>query len=169
MEIQTKKIGFFKRVWIAIFKLEDYGTFLDESFKKAVKYLFCLVLFISLIAALFNGYKSYDGTQRLINYIIEDLPDFSFKGGILEFERNTYAYDEEFGTRLFVETDKNLSDARLQDYKDKSLNTDTTVVLFRDGFFIRIDENEITDKYINGLSSMEETKGIIETEQTKAD
>lgn len=167
MEVQTKKIGFFKRVWIAIFKLEDYGTFLDESFKKAVKYLLCLVLFVSLVAALFNGYQSYKGTQRLINYIKEDLPDFSFKEGILTFTENAYAYDEEFGTRLFIETDKNLSDARLQDYRDKSLTTDTTVALFRDGFYVRIDENELTDKYINGLSTIEDTKELMNTEQTK--
>jgi len=45
LNLQNKKIGFFDRLKVAIFKLEDYGMFLGERISTAFKYFFILVLY----------------------------------------------------------------------------------------------------------------------------
>ena len=59
MEESQKKIGFFKRIKIAIFKLEDYGMFLGERTSVALNFFLILILLISLIISIVSSYNFY--------------------------------------------------------------------------------------------------------------
>ena len=48
---QPKKINFFKRLYISIFKVENYGEFVLEKTNVALKYFFKLMLLITIITA----------------------------------------------------------------------------------------------------------------------
>ena len=43
LNLQSKKITFFDRLKVAIFKLEEYGMFLGERPATAFKYFFILI------------------------------------------------------------------------------------------------------------------------------
>ena len=51
-----EKIGFFKRIKLSVFNLENYKTFANEKFSKAIKYIFILitiaVVILSIVSAI---------------------------------------------------------------------------------------------------------------------
>lgn len=113
------KIGFFTRLKIAIFKLEDYGTFLGENFSVALKYFFTLILLVSIIISMATTYQVSKMTNKLSNYIQEELPDFTYEDGKLNFLEKVNAYDNDFEMAFIVDTSDEIDEKTLSDYKNK--------------------------------------------------
>ena len=74
-----KKLNFFQRIFVAIFKLEDYGIFLFEKLSNAIKYFLLLILLMTIVLGIVNGYKSYLMITKAYDYIYNELPDFKFE------------------------------------------------------------------------------------------
>ena len=85
MEKENKKIGFFTRVKIAVTKLENYGVFLEEKISIAMKYFFLIVLILSAVIAVFQTYDMMKVMQKGYQYVQNELPDFSYENGNLQF------------------------------------------------------------------------------------
>ena len=98
METETKRLGFFQRMKIAIFKLEDYGTFLGEKPSKAFKYFFILVLISAILISGFLTYTLYKPMAKGIHYIENELPDFKLENGELHFD--DYVEAGEYAVKL---------------------------------------------------------------------
>ena len=52
----NKKLSFFERINISVFKLENYGIFIGEKFSKSIKYFLLLILMIAIIVSLLDVY-----------------------------------------------------------------------------------------------------------------
>ena len=65
-----KKLNFFQRIFVAIFKLEDYGIFLFEKLSNAIKYFLLLILLMTIVLGIVNGYKSYLMIIFIMNFQI---------------------------------------------------------------------------------------------------
>ena len=67
--METEKIGFFKRVKMAIFNLEKYNVFANENFSKSLKYLLLLTTIVTVILAISTTINLSRETGKLINFV----------------------------------------------------------------------------------------------------
>lgn len=147
MEETNKKISFLKRIKIAIFKLEHYGFFLGEKFNVAMKYFLLLLLILSVVMSLVDTYSLNKMAQKAYQYVQNELPEFSYQEGILEFNQIVEAYDSDYGFRLFINTEEEVSQEILNQYKNKIYDDENGVIALKDKFIYVLDGSEIEYNY----------------------
>lgn len=147
METKEEKMGFFKRIKIAIFKLEDYGMFLGERCSKAFKFFFLLIILTSVIISLVAGYDFYKMINKAFYYIENEMPDFTYKDEKMISSQNVEAYDSDYNFRLFINTDENISDEILKDYENKAFDADGGLILLKDKVIYLYENNRIEENY----------------------
>lgn len=160
MEQTNQKINFFKRMKIAIFKLEDYGIFLGERFKVALKYFLLLILLLSIVMSLLDSYKLSKMLGKVYEYIENELPDFSYNEGNLSFSENINAYDSEYQFRLLIDTKEEIDEEELKEYKKQIYNENYGVIALKDKFIYIVEGIEAEYSYkefFQANSSMEIT------------
>lgn len=91
---KTKKIGFFKRLKMAIFELENYIGFINEKLSKALMFGLKLVILLSLIMALSNVVFVYAKYHSPDNYLNEVIPEFTYEKSELKINENETKSDE---------------------------------------------------------------------------
>lgn len=117
METNEEKLRFFSRIKIAVIKLENYGVFLEEKMSIAVKYFFLIVLILALCIAIVETYSLMKIASKGYTYIKNELPEFSYSDGNLEFSHIVQSYDEEFNLYMIADTTEELTVEKLQEYK----------------------------------------------------
>ncbi len=143
--VQTKKIGFFQRLKMAIFKLEDYGMFLGERISVAFKYFFILILLVSIIISIATTYDFFRMINKMNLYIKNELPEFIYEEGKLHFDQIVDAYDHDYDFGLIINTDSNITEETLKEYKNK-LNKSGIIILENKAIFIS-EGTEIEENY----------------------
>ena len=134
MEQKNKKINFFKRMKIAIFKLEDYGIFLGERFRVALKYFFLLVLILSVVMAVLDTYSLNKMVNKAYQYVKNELPEFTYNEGELVFSEKVNAYDHDYKFKLLIDTNQELSEEELKQYKTQIYHETYGAIIFKDKF-----------------------------------
>ncbi|MBR2290548.1 MAG: DUF1189 domain-containing protein [Clostridia bacterium] len=155
--METEKIGFFKRVKMAIFNLEQYSIFANEKFSKALKYLFLLIVIVTIVLAIASTIELSGEAGKLIDYVkSEDFPEFELKDGKLEASKILNAYDEEFNSRLIVDTTEDISQETIDKYKKEIGNASYSAILLRDKIIYRFDTTleEGYETTYNNVTSM---------------
>ncbi len=93
-ETEIKKIGFFKKVWYSITKLEKYSELSAHGLSKAIKYVAQLAIIMAIVSSIISVY----GTKKLIDdattYISENAPDFEYKDEVLTINSEEEIIDE---------------------------------------------------------------------------
>ncbi len=115
--MENKKIGFFSRIKIAVASLENYSLFVEEKPLIAVKYFFLIVLVLALVI---SGIQTFDAIQKIhkgYQYVKNEMGDFSYENGTLNFSEKVYAYDSEYDFCLIADTTDEITDEMLQEYK----------------------------------------------------
>lgn len=146
---QKNKIGFFTRIKFAIFKLEDYGMFLGENLKVAIKYFFVLILLVSVIVAVATTYDFYNVMNRMKNYIENELPEFTYEEGILNFSSQVDAYDEKYDFRLIINTSESIDEKQISEYKGKV--NEFGMILLKDKVIFLSNGTELEETYLKLL------------------
>lgn len=116
---EENKIGFFKRVKMAIFNLENYKIFANERFSKAVKYIFSLIAIVTVILGITTTISFKQRFDKIVSYIENDFPDFVYEEEALTVEETVTAYDEEYEAKLIVDTG-DVTDEQLEEYKEEA-------------------------------------------------
>lgn len=161
--METEKIGFFKRVKMAIFNLEKYSIFANEKFSKALKYLFLLITIVTVVLAISSTIELSKEAGKFINYFKNDeFPDFELVDGELSSDSKLDAYDKEYNSRLIMDTTENISDEKINEYKDKVKDSNYSVILLRDKIIYRFDPSleENLETTYNNVTSMVGIKDI---------
>lgn len=153
MEAKEEKISFFKRIKIAIFKLEDYGMFLGERWSKAFKFFFLLIILTSVIISLVAGYDFYKMANKAFGYIENEMPEFTYQDEKMVSSENVEAYDSDYNFRLFINTDENISDETLTNYENKAFDADGSLILLKDKVIYLYQNNRIEEKYSDLLKN----------------
>lgn len=144
---QEVKIGFFKRIKKAIFNLEDYKIFVQEKFSKAVKYIFALIGIVTLILAALNTYTIRAELDKLVSYVKNDFPDFSYADDELSVDEIVEAYDEEYESMLIVDTSDEVSDEQLEEYRSKASEAYYSFILLKDKVYYSVEGEEYETSY----------------------
>lgn len=95
---KTKKIGFFKRLKMAIFELENYIQFISEKSGKAIFYSLKLVIILSFIIVAANAIFVYAKYNNPTNYLDNIVPNFVYQDSKLEIDKNDLTTDEKKST-----------------------------------------------------------------------
>lgn len=147
MENSEKKIGFFKRIKIAVFKLEEYGIFLGEKVSKSIKYFLLLILLITIMMVIAGTYNFKKMINTGINYITNEMPDFSYSEGNIEFENNVQAFDHEYKFKLYANTDDEVSEETINSYKQDVYSVHDGIILLKDKFIYIINNETFEGTY----------------------
>ena len=157
--METEKIGFFKRVKMAIFNLEKYNVFANENFSKSLKYLLLLTTIVTVILAISTTINLSRETGKLINFVkSEEFPDFELSDGKLDAKSKLNAYDEEYNSRLIIDTSAELSDEKIKEYEEQLKDTAFSAILLKDKIIYKFDESQksgIESTYNNVTSIIE--------------
>ena len=154
--METEKIGFFKRIKMAIFNLEKYSIFANEKFSKALKYLFLLVIIVTICLAITSTLQLSKEAGKLIDFVkSEEFPNFELKDDKLNSDKIINAYDEEYNSRMIIDTSEDVSSEKLESYKKDCRNADYSVIMLKDKIIYRFDktlENGMETTYNNVTS-----------------
>lgn len=147
MDNSQEKIGFFKRIKIAVFKLEEYGFFLGERLSKSFKYFFLLILLLTVVMVAAGAYDFYNMLNTGFSYVKNELPEFSYSDGSLKFERNVEAYDRDYEFKLYINTDDDVSNETLTSYKDDIYSVQDGIILLKDKVIYITQGNSLENTY----------------------
>ncbi len=136
--METEKIGFFKRVKMAIFNLEQYSIFANERFRKALKYLFLIVLISTFFLALASTIDISKDVEKLIDFIKSDeFPDFTLEDDELSSESILNSYDKEYNGRLIIDTTENLPEEKINEYRKQAKENSIYAILLKNKIYYR--------------------------------
>lgn len=164
MKKEKQKLSFFSRIKIAVAKLEDYSLFLEEKVSIGIKYFFLLILIASCIISIVQTYDATKIINKGFDFIKNELPEFSYQDGKLEFSENIQAYDKDVDFYLFTDTSKQVSEDTLNEYQSKIKNygmifLENKVILASGNGNIEYDYKELANQYeIESLNK----EGLIE-------
>lgn len=129
MEETNKKLNFFTRLKYSIFKVENYGTFLGERFSVAVKYFLILILMVSIIVAMAQAGVFAKMLNKGYNYFVNEMPDFKYQDSKLQSSEIVEAYDEEYDFHLILNTDENITEDKIKEYRDKIYDSTNGIII----------------------------------------
>lgn len=147
MENETKKLGFFSRVKIAVAKLENYSLFLEEKTSVAVKYFFLIVLILAIVMSLVETYSMMTMIRKGYQYLKNEMPDFSYSDENLTFSEKVDAYDEEFDFYMIADTADEITDEIMQEYRTKIKSVG--IILLKDKAIYKTGTEEVEYLYSN--------------------
>lgn len=85
-EVTELKMGFFKKVWYSITKIEKYPDMAAQGFGRAINYLLKIVAILAIILCLGMVYQTYNLIGEGVNYLKNEFPEFSYIEGKLDIE-----------------------------------------------------------------------------------
>ena len=98
MNKETQKMGFFKKVWYSIDKIEKYGELAAEGFPRAISYLFQIIIILAIVGASAASYQTKIVIDNIIQFMQNEIPDFTYTNNELKFETDEVIKK---GTRIF--------------------------------------------------------------------
>lgn len=132
-----EKVGFFKRVKMSITNFDSYQKFATEKTVAAIKYFFQIVIIFSILASIAIIYSFSNVLNNGVEYIKNDMPDFSFEDNILtlESEEPIELEGKEVSSLLIMDTNIDTDDA--QSYLDKMNNYNNSILFLKDRLIVK--------------------------------
>ena len=150
---EEKKISFFKRIKIAIFNLENYKIFVNERFSKAVKYIFSLIAIVTIILSISTTISFRQRFDKLVSYVENSFPEFSYENEELSVDQPVHAYDEEYEAKLIVDTG-DVTDEQLEAYREEASEGYYSLILLKDRAVYTISGYEYQATYSDFFNSL---------------
>lgn len=126
-----KKMGFFKKIWYSIDKVDKYSELAEEGVKKALKYISLLVLILAIIAGGAYIVRTTSAIKEISKYIEEKTPDFTYSNGVLDIKSDEIIKDtdNEFG-KIIVDT-KTEDEEQIKKYIEEINNEDNAIIILK--------------------------------------
>ena len=84
--IKEEPVGFFKKLWYSIVKIEKYPNMAAQGLGKAISYMAKIVAILAVVLCLGMVYQANGMVKEGIAYLQNEFPEFSYKDGILNVE-----------------------------------------------------------------------------------
>jgi hypothetical protein len=128
-EEKTKKIGFFKRIFLAISDFEEYEYFASEDIRVAIKYLLKIMLIFVLVVSGVFLYQMHTSFKEAINYFNENINEINYSDGALSVnngEKIEILSDNSIISYIVINT--SATDDEINDYKTQLENYDSGII-----------------------------------------
>lgn len=170
--IENKKIkrnGFFKDVLKSIKDFDKYEDFGLEGVGKTSGYLIKLVVIFTLVITCMTVYRFSNSVKEAVDYFDEKITELSYADGILTVNNNEKfeAVSDKYITGTIIVDTDDLTDEKIEDYRNQLRNQDNGLVLLKDKILLKnemlsaISETSYTDffnKY--NITSLDKQKII---------
>ena len=83
MNQEEKEPSFFKKVMMSITKLERYPELASKNWKVVISYMVKLLAVFTVVATFCSLYSTIKIINNSINYLNENIPDFTFENNSL--------------------------------------------------------------------------------------
>jgi hypothetical protein len=140
MTEENQKIGFFKRVFLAIKEFEQYGIFAAENIWVAIKYLLKIMLIFVLVISGVFLYQIHTSIQGAISYFNENIYEINYADNILDVndgEKIEIKNDKSIISYIVVNT--NAEEDEINDYKTQLENYDSGILILNDKIIYKND------------------------------
>ena len=166
---ENNKLGFFKKLWYSITKIEKYPEMTTLGVKSSILYLFKLMAIFALILCLCLTIKTYFTVNNAVKYFENDFPNVSYKDGKVNVDStDVIKYSEENSIFGEVIIDTNSEDEEtINKYQQEINDKDSGIVILQDKLILKNPAlSQLTEyKYKDILTSA----GVDRSEITKQD
>lgn len=128
-----EKIGFFKRIYLAIKEFDFYGIFAAEKLSVAIKYLLGIILIFVLVVSSVFLYQFHTSVQGAINYFNNNIEELSFSEGVLEINKgNKIEIQNEKEVLQYIVIDTDADEEEIKKYEQDVLTFDNGMIILND-------------------------------------
>ncbi len=131
MKQKSERMGFFKRIYLAITDFRMYPFVQREKTSVAIGYFILLILTISLFLSMYFVNNLLDGVSDVLDGYNEKIPEFVFENGILSIEDKTYDLNSE--TKFVVDTSYGIEEYIYAEEGKEVLCATNSVIINKDG------------------------------------
>jgi len=136
---EENKISFFKKLIISIKDFEKYPELASKSWTVVLSYLLKLLAIFVMIASFVSVYNLSKQIESGLEYIKNELPQFTYSKGQLEMvQEEPFIYenmDNLFNT-IIIDT-KDINDEIENSYKEKIKSINNGIILLKDKVLIK--------------------------------
>ena len=132
-------MGFFKKVWYSIVKIEKYPNMSAQGLGKAMNYLAKIVAIFAIVVCLRSIYQTHNLISQGVEYLQNSFPEFSYKDGILSVETEepiTISAENSVVGETIIDT-KTEDQAVINDYINKVTNAGGGIIILKDEITIK--------------------------------
>ena len=141
-------INFFKKVWYAITKFEQYPAMATEGVARAIKYLITLVAIVTAFVMCGSLVQMKKTVNDLSQYIEQNIPDFTVTDGKVEMNIEQPIKIENIQydgiDKIIINSLAETSEQKEQSENDETV-VGTTIFFFKDEIVLK---NKIDDEHV---------------------
>ena len=132
----NKKESFFKKVVKSIKSFEKYPEFATNSWQEVLSYLIILLIVFAIIISIAYAYKISKQINQILDYIQNEIPNFTFENNELKFERESAIIKENTDNIIIIDTSENAYEI-IDEYKEKIQDKENGIILLKDKVLIK--------------------------------
>ncbi len=139
VEEKQIKMGFFKKAWYSITKIEKYPDMAAQGLSKAVSYFLKITAILAIIICLGTIYQINNIVQDGVKYLKDEFPEINYKEGTLTVNsENEITISKEnsiFGT-VIINTNE-LEETQVNQYTNTITQEGNGIVILKDKIIIK--------------------------------
>ena len=159
---EEEKVSFFKKLIISIKDFEKYPELASKSWVVVISYLIKLLAIFVVVASFISVYGVSRQIQSGLQFVKEELPNFTFVNNELKMEQEeviSYENMDKLFNKIIIDT-KEITNETLDSYKEKLQKAGNGVVLLKDKALLKTNVTDAVIEYT--YSSISETYQINE-------
>lgn len=134
----VEKIGFFKRVWLAITDFDKYGVLAAENMSVAVMYLLKIILILAIVISGIFVYQFHNSFQGATNYFEKNIDQVQYADGSLEINQgNKIEIQNEDAVVPYILIHTGATQEEIKDYQDDLRGYATGLLILKDKIIYR--------------------------------
>ena len=138
-EEEYKPIGFFKKIWYSVTKIEKYPAMAAEGVGRAISYCCKIMAIIAIVIGAGMVYQISNLVADGINYLQNDFPDFSYKDGILDVQTDEVlkiSPENSIVGKIIVDT-KTEDNATINEYIDEIEQAESGIIILKNEMILK--------------------------------
>ena len=159
---EEKEDSFFKKLIISIKDFEKYPELASKKWSLVLSYFVKLLVIFVLIISFTSVYKVAEELQQAIQYIKEEIPEFTFSNGILQVEQSSAIIEQNndnFFDTIIIDTNQT-EENNVEKDKEVLEKAQNGILLLQDRLLIKTQVATQIVEY--PYNTLEETYGISE-------
>ncbi len=157
MNQEEKEPSFFKKVMMSITKLERYPELASKNWKVVISYMVKLLAIFTVVATFCSLYSTIKIINNSINYLNENIPDFTFENNSLATkDGQTATLEDKEGLlkTIIIDTNSIVEENKIDEYKKELKNKETGIILLKDKILIKaqLNNDSITEYSYSTIS-----------------
>ena len=132
-------MGFFKKVWYSIVKIEKYPNMSAQGLGKAISYLVKIIAILTIVFCLGVVYQAHGLVGEGIEYLQNSFPEFSYKDGTLNVESDepiTISAEDSVVGETIVDTNTE-DESVINQYINQVTNAGGGIIVLKDRVIVK--------------------------------